>query len=177
MHVCFSCSQAGLVWGRICRQSQETSNGRRNLGTASLPTGVTSASWPACTDASDINSVRSDLSDLYIFSLYTVKKSHSHLPLYLPLRSLGCAEAEDVFRKCERVLEILDHHDEELFSEWTEGLEEICQTHLKEPLLTLDLDTGLFQVNFSPAVSTKQVSNIFRFALKVKEKNQGNCCD
>uniref|UniRef100_A0A3Q1K2D2 Dynein axonemal heavy chain 11 n=1 Tax=Anabas testudineus TaxID=64144 RepID=A0A3Q1K2D2_ANATE len=54
------------------------------------------------------------------------------------------------------VLEVLDQHDEELFSEWTEGLEEICQTHLKEPLLTLDTETGLFQVNFSPAVSTKK---------------------
>uniref|UniRef100_A0AAQ5ZFV7 Dynein axonemal heavy chain 11 n=1 Tax=Amphiprion ocellaris TaxID=80972 RepID=A0AAQ5ZFV7_AMPOC len=43
-------------------------------------------------------------------------------------------------------------HDEELFSEWTEGLEEICETHLKDPLLTLDTDTGLFQVNFCPAV-------------------------
>lgn len=72
----------------------------------------------------------------------------------LPSRPLGCAEADDVLAKCERVLEVLDQHDEELFSEWTEGLEEICQTHLKEPLLTLDTDTGLFQVNFSPAVST-----------------------
>lgn len=124
-----------------------------------------------------MTNVRSDLSYLYIFSVYTLKKSHSHLPLYLPLRSLGCPEAEEVFRKCEHVLEVLDHHDEELFSEWTEGLEEICQTHLTEPLLTLDSDTGLFQVNFSPAVSTNQVSNIFRFVLKVKEKNQGKYCD
>lgn len=113
----------------------------------------------------------------HVFSLYTVKKSHSNLPLDLPIRSLGCAEAEDVFRKCEHVLEVLDHHDEELFSEWTEGLEEICQTHLKEPLLTLDSDQGLFQVNFSPAVSTNQVSNIFRFVLKEKERNRGKYCD
>ncbi len=74
----------------------------------------------------------------------------------LPLRPLGCAEADDVFKKCEHVLEVLDQHDEELFLEWTEGLEEICETHLKEPLLTLDPDTGLFQVNFSPAVSTEK---------------------
>lgn len=58
-----------------------------------------------------------------------------------------------MLRKCERVLEILEKQDEDLFAEWTEGLEEICRTHLKEPLLTLDTDTGLFQVNFSPAVS------------------------
>ncbi|XP_034468683.1 dynein heavy chain 11, axonemal isoform X3 [Hippoglossus hippoglossus] len=70
---------------------------------------------------------------------------------YMPL---GCAEADAVLKKCERVLEVLDQHDEEMFSKWTEGLEEICQTHLKEPLLTLDTDTGLFQVNFSPALTS-----------------------
>uniref|UniRef100_A0A8D3CLD0 Dynein axonemal heavy chain 11 n=1 Tax=Scophthalmus maximus TaxID=52904 RepID=A0A8D3CLD0_SCOMX len=70
----------------------------------------------------------------------------------LPLRPLGCAEADDVLHKCEHVLEVLDQHDEELFAKWTEGLEEICETHLKEPLLTLD--TGLFQVNFSPALTS-----------------------
>uniref|UniRef100_G3PRS5 Dynein axonemal heavy chain 11 n=1 Tax=Gasterosteus aculeatus TaxID=69293 RepID=G3PRS5_GASAC len=71
----------------------------------------------------------------------------AHMPL-------GCAEADDVLRKCERVLEVLDQQDEELFSEWTEGLEDVCQSHLKEPLLTLDTDTGLFQVNFSPALTS-----------------------
>ncbi|XP_053294795.1 dynein axonemal heavy chain 11 [Pleuronectes platessa] len=70
---------------------------------------------------------------------------------YMPL---GGAEADAVLKKCERVLEVMDQHDEELFSKWTEGLEEICQTHLKEPLLTLDTDTGLFQVNFSPALTS-----------------------
>ncbi|KAF0047081.1 hypothetical protein F2P81_000714 [Scophthalmus maximus] len=69
----------------------------------------------------------------------------AHMPL-------GCAEADDVLHKCEHVLEVLDQHDEELFAKWTEGLEEICETHLKEPLLTLD--TGLFQVNFSPALTS-----------------------
>lgn len=69
-------------------------------------------------------------------------------------RPLGSAEADDVLQKCQHVLEVLDQHDEELFSEWTEGLQEICETHLKDPLLTLDADTGLFQVNFSTAVST-----------------------
>lgn len=62
-----------------------------------------------------------------------------------------------MLRKCERVLEVLDKQDEELFTEWMEGLEEICQMNLKEPLLTLDPDSGLFQVNFSPAVSTKHL--------------------
>uniref|UniRef100_A0A671Z136 Dynein, axonemal, heavy polypeptide 9 like n=1 Tax=Sparus aurata TaxID=8175 RepID=A0A671Z136_SPAAU len=76
------------------------------------------------------------------------------LPPSLPSRPLGCAEADDVLRKCEHVLEVLHQHDEELFSEWTEGLELICQSHLNEPLLMLDTDTGLFQVNFSPALTS-----------------------
>lgn len=81
-----------------------------------------------------------------------------HKPfLSLPSRPLGCAEADDILRKCEHVLEVLDQHDEELFSEWTEGLEEICEIQLQQPLLTLDTETGLFQVNFSPAVSTKKI--------------------
>ncbi|XP_029930046.1 dynein heavy chain 11, axonemal [Myripristis murdjan] len=71
----------------------------------------------------------------------------AHMPL-------GSAEADEVLQKCEHVLEVLDQHDEELFSEWTEGLEELCHTHLREPLLTLDADTGLFQVNFNPALTS-----------------------
>uniref|UniRef100_A0A668A8H9 Dynein axonemal heavy chain 11 n=1 Tax=Myripristis murdjan TaxID=586833 RepID=A0A668A8H9_9TELE len=74
----------------------------------------------------------------------------AHMPL-------GSAEADEVLQKCEHVLEVLDQHDEELFSEWTEGLEELCHTHLREPLLTLDADTGLFQVNFNPAVRRKEI--------------------
>lgn len=75
---------------------------------------------------------------------------------------LGCVEADDVLQKCEHVLESLDQLDEQLFSEWTVGLEEICQSHLNEPLLTLDSDTGRFYVNFSPAVSTPQKQATFK---------------
>ncbi|KAK5608169.1 hypothetical protein CRENBAI_003200 [Crenichthys baileyi] len=72
----------------------------------------------------------------------------------LPHMPLGCAEADEVLRKCEHVLEMLEKQDEELLTEWTEGLEDVCQMHLKEPLLTLDTDTGLFQVNFSLALTS-----------------------
>ncbi|XP_035985022.1 dynein heavy chain 11, axonemal-like, partial [Fundulus heteroclitus] len=43
----------------------------------------------------------------------------------LPHMPLGSAEADEVLRKCEHLLEILEKHDEELFSEWTEGLEDV----------------------------------------------------
>ncbi|CAF96140.1 unnamed protein product, partial [Tetraodon nigroviridis] len=74
--------------------------------------------------------------------------------LLVSVRPLGCAEVDDVLQKCEHVLESLDQLDEQLFSEWTVGLEETCQSHLKEPLLTLDTDTGCFHVNFSPVLTS-----------------------
>lgn len=76
--------------------------------------------------------------------------------LLVSVRPLGCAEVDDVLQKCEHVLESLDQLDEQLFSEWTVGLEETCQSHLKEPLLTLDTDTGCFHVNFSPVVRSQK---------------------
>ncbi|XP_020566647.2 dynein heavy chain 11, axonemal-like [Oryzias latipes] len=66
----------------------------------------------------------------------------AHLPL-------ECAQADNVLQKYDHLLERLKQHDEELFTEWTEGVEEICEKHLQEPLLTLDTDMGLYQVNFS----------------------------
>ncbi|KAL0966379.1 hypothetical protein UPYG_G00294600 [Umbra pygmaea] len=64
------------------------------------------------------------------------------------------AEEEEVLQKCERLQEVLEQHDEELFSMWTDRLEEVCDRHLQEPLLTLDPETGLYQVNFSPALTS-----------------------
>uniref|UniRef100_A0A3B3UDD1 Dynein axonemal heavy chain 11 n=1 Tax=Poecilia latipinna TaxID=48699 RepID=A0A3B3UDD1_9TELE len=97
-------------------------------------------------------------------------------------RPVGSADADEVLRKCEHALEILEKHDEELLTEWTEGLEDICQLHLKEPLLTLDTDTGHFQVNFSPALmsvlkevkylSILKVQNIPKAALHLYSKQE-----
>lgn len=99
-----------------------------------------------------------DTHDLY-FTCCIILFLHLFLSLSLSLssRPLDCAEAQDVLQRCEHVLEVLDQRDEEMFLEWTEGLEEICETHLKEPLLALDSETGFFQVNFSPAVSPKTI--------------------
>lgn len=74
-------------------------------------------------------------------------------------RPLECAEADNVVQKYEHLLERLKQHDEELFTGWTQGVEEICEKHLQEPLLTLDTDMGLYQVNFSFAVRTDKKSS------------------
>ncbi|XP_035988269.1 dynein heavy chain 11, axonemal-like, partial [Fundulus heteroclitus] len=100
----------------------------------------------------------------------------------LPHMPLGSAEADEVLRKCEHLLEILEKHDEELFSEWTEGLEDVLQMHLRQSLLTLDNETGLFQVNFSPALTSAlrevkylsilKIQNIPKAALHLYSKQE-----
>ncbi|KAI1899527.1 hypothetical protein AGOR_G00062710 [Albula goreensis] len=78
-------------------------------------------------------------------------RSSLNLLTHMPL---GSSEAVQVLKKCEKLLEVLDQHDEEIYCSWTEGLEELCNTHLQEPLLTLSQDTGLFQLNFNPTLTS-----------------------
>lgn len=68
------------------------------------------------------------------------------------VRPLDSPEAEQVLRACECVLEVLDQLDEEAFTTWCVGLDELCHTHMNEPLLSLDEESGLYHVNFNPAV-------------------------
>ncbi|XP_061150392.1 dynein axonemal heavy chain 11 [Syngnathus typhle] len=102
----------------------------------------------------------------------------AHMPL-------AGTEADAALHKCERLLEALEQQDQELFSQWTEGLEEICQRHLEDPLLTLDTNTGLFHVNFSLALRSvlKEVKylgmlksqNIPKAALQLFSKRERLC--
>ncbi|KAI5108711.1 dynein beta chain, ciliary, partial [Silurus meridionalis] len=71
----------------------------------------------------------------------------THVPLDNP-------EAELVLRKCECILEILDQLDEEVYTTWCVGLEELCNTHMNEPLLSLDEESELYHVNFNPALTS-----------------------
>ncbi|MCJ8730075.1 hypothetical protein PDJAM_G00113410 [Pangasius djambal] len=71
----------------------------------------------------------------------------THMPLDSP-------EAEQVLRACECVLEVLDQLDEEMYSTWCVGLDELCHTHMNEPLLSLDEESGLYHVNFNPALTS-----------------------
>ncbi|XP_030637646.1 dynein heavy chain 11, axonemal [Chanos chanos] len=71
----------------------------------------------------------------------------THIPLDSP-------EAEQVLRGCESVLEVLDQLDEEVYSNWSTGLDELCHTHLNEHLLSLDQESGLYSLNFHPALTS-----------------------
>ncbi|XP_061081745.1 dynein axonemal heavy chain 11 [Conger conger] len=73
---------------------------------------------------------------------------------HLTLIPLGSAEAVQVLKQCERILEALDQHDEEVFASWSQGLDQLCRTHLQEPLLTLHQDTGLVRLNFHPNLTS-----------------------
>ncbi|XP_041937573.1 dynein heavy chain 11, axonemal [Alosa sapidissima] len=78
-------------------------------------------------------------------------RSHLNHLAHIPLDS---PEAEQVLHACETVLEVLDQLDEEVFSGWCVGLDELCHTHLNEPLLTLDSEMGLYRLNFHPALTS-----------------------
>uniref|UniRef100_A0A3B4DVC9 Dynein, axonemal, heavy polypeptide 9 like n=1 Tax=Pygocentrus nattereri TaxID=42514 RepID=A0A3B4DVC9_PYGNA len=61
---------------------------------------------------------------------------------------------EQMLRACECVLEVLDQMDEEVYANWCVGLDELCHAHMNEPLLSLDEESGLYSVNFSPALTS-----------------------
>lgn len=154
-----SCRRAALLWGRTCRGWPATSNGPRSFVVASCPTGAASASWLTCTHGHEtqtcfFNKTPDDLGGIVAVPEKT-SVSSVWVSWFFPVRPLGRAEPDDVLHRCERLLESLDQLDERLFSEWTVGLEEVCRSHLKEPLLTLDPDTGHFHVNFSAEVGSE----------------------
>ncbi|KAG9277586.1 dynein heavy chain 11, axonemal-like [Astyanax mexicanus] len=71
----------------------------------------------------------------------------THIPLESP-------DAEQVLRTCECILEALDQLDEDVFANWCVGLDELCHTHMHEPLLSLNEESGLYNVNFNPALTS-----------------------
>ncbi|KAJ6660744.1 hypothetical protein lerEdw1_017370 [Lerista edwardsae] len=65
---------------------------------------------------------------------------------------LQTEETNFVFQKCEKVLELLDKHDEEMYTSWAGDLSFLCESHLRQPILRYD-DCGLFEVNFNEKLS------------------------
>ncbi|XP_039545600.1 dynein heavy chain 11, axonemal [Pimephales promelas] len=71
----------------------------------------------------------------------------THIPLDSP-------EAQQVLQVCECVLEVLDQMDEEVYTNWSVDLDELCHTHLNEPLLILDEESSFYCLNFNPALTS-----------------------
>uniref|UniRef100_UPI00398F1A35 dynein axonemal heavy chain 11 n=1 Tax=Pristiophorus japonicus TaxID=55135 RepID=UPI00398F1A35 len=68
--------------------------------------------------------------------------------------SLQTKEANLVFQKCDRMLTLIDHHDEDIYTLWIENLDALCQANLNQPFLKWNKESGLYFVNFSPELSS-----------------------
>ncbi|XP_067892376.1 dynein axonemal heavy chain 11 [Heterodontus francisci] len=69
-------------------------------------------------------------------------------------QSLQTKEISIVFQKCDRMLTLIDHHDEKIYALWTENLDALCQVNLNQPFLKWNKESGLYSVNFSPELSS-----------------------
>ncbi|GCB62780.1 hypothetical protein scyTo_0013113 [Scyliorhinus torazame] len=68
--------------------------------------------------------------------------------------SLQTKEANLVFQKCDQMLTLIDHHDEEIYTLWVESLDALCQENLNQPFLKWNKESGLYFVNFRPELSS-----------------------
>ncbi|KAM3917468.1 dynein axonemal heavy chain 11-like [Leptodactylus fuscus] len=98
-------------------------------------------------------------------------------------------EASRIFEKYDIFMDLLDAHDQEMFSNWSENLCDLCESHLGQPILKCGED-GLYETNFNPMLAAVlrevkylqflKISNIPEMAkdlyLKRKElqKHTGN---
>lgn len=56
------------------------------------------------------------------------------------------------------MLSLLDKYEKDVYSQWCNGLEQVCLINLKQPLLTRNISSGLISVNFNPKV----IDTLFR---------------
>lgn len=50
------------------------------------------------------------------------------------------------------MLSLLDKYEKDVYSKWSNGLEQVCLINLQQPLLTRNTSSGLISVNFNPKV-------------------------
>lgn len=50
------------------------------------------------------------------------------------------------------MLSLLGKYEKDVYSQWCNGLEQVCLINLKQPLLTRNTSSGLISVNFNPKV-------------------------
>ncbi|XP_072167681.1 dynein beta chain, ciliary [Diadema setosum] len=63
---------------------------------------------------------------------------------------LKTEEANIVFQKYEEMIKLLTKYESDTYEKWTQGVDEVCQTNLNQPLITRSEDTKLVKVNFDP---------------------------
>ncbi|KAJ1188149.1 hypothetical protein NDU88_004913 [Pleurodeles waltl] len=67
-------------------------------------------------------------------------------------QALQTDEASLVFQKCDELLQLLDKHDNEIYTAWANNLNFLCESHLNQPILRGD-EHGFFEVNFNHQVT------------------------
>lgn len=65
------------------------------------------------------------------------------------------------------MLSLLDQYEEDIYSDWCNGLEQACLINLNQPLLSRHATSGLISVNFN----TKVIGVIFPANYKKLTKN------
>lgn len=50
------------------------------------------------------------------------------------------------------MLSLLDRYEEDIYSDWCNGLEQACLMNLNQPLLSRDTSSDLISLNFNPKV-------------------------
>uniref|UniRef100_H3ASB2 Dynein, axonemal, heavy polypeptide 9 like n=1 Tax=Latimeria chalumnae TaxID=7897 RepID=H3ASB2_LATCH len=106
---------------------------------------------------------------------------HIHHPPEGRLLSLQTQEANHVFQKCEKLLQLLDQHDEEIYASWLEDLNAHCHSNLNQPLLRRD-KAGLYEVNFDSKLFSVlremkylgmlKLTNVPEIAMKLYSKRE-----
>ncbi|RXM32245.1 Dynein heavy chain 11, axonemal [Acipenser ruthenus] len=64
--------------------------------------------------------------------------------------SVEGAEVGVVYQKYLEMLTLLDEYEEQIYSGWTCGVDEVCQFNLDQPLIKRESHSGLLFVNFDP---------------------------
>ncbi|KAM4626866.1 dynein axonemal heavy chain 11-like [Discoglossus pictus] len=94
---------------------------------------------------------------------------------------LQTEEATRIFEKYDKFMELLNEHNEETYSVWTQDLGVLCGSHLNQSVLKLDED-GLYETNFNPKLTAilrevkyledMKISNIPELAKQLHVKRQ-----
>ncbi|KAM3873375.1 dynein axonemal heavy chain 11 [Diretmus argenteus] len=67
------------------------------------------------------------------------------------------------------ILTLLDQYEENVYSDWCNGLDQICQLNLNQPLITRNISSGLISVNFTP-----QLNEVLKDVKHIQTLNQIN---
>lgn len=51
------------------------------------------------------------------------------------------------------MLSLLDQYEEDIYSDWCNGLEQVCLINLNQPLISRNTSSDLISLNFNPKVS------------------------